>query len=48
MFNDDKNSNYIAMPPESEMRRLFIERRAKQALWLVIAFALVLIVPFLI
>jgi len=48
MFKDDKNSIEFTIPPESEMRHLLIERSLKQALWLVIAFALVLILPFLI
>ncbi len=47
MRNDENISIDLKMPPEREMRDLVVARTAKQVLWLVIAFAVVLIVPYL-
>jgi len=47
MRNNKKSLIDLKMPPENKMRRLVIERSAKQALWLVIAFGVVLIAPYL-
>ncbi len=48
MRNDNELLIDLTLPPDSEMRHLYIERVAKLALWLLITFAVMLVAPYLI
>ncbi len=47
MHNDTEGHVDLEALPRSEIHHLLIERTAKRTLWLVIALAVVLIVPYL-